>query len=158
MTPWLPLPQFISRLIEVFIIIARGKGELVPVLGSTAVATAETRYLEMYLQNGRLVPELLIGKRGRNGGYRLARPPGEITLGDIYRAGEPYRRQDWTTMAGVMEPHIGKAIAPALRLIGRRMMAELDAVTLADLLEIVERDDGGTDATGRAAKNRAAVG
>ncbi|MCA9539775.1 MAG: Rrf2 family transcriptional regulator [Myxococcales bacterium] len=43
------------------------------------------RFLEQIFQDLKRA-ELVDGKRGRNGGYFLRRPPSEITLGDIMRA------------------------------------------------------------------------
>lgn len=44
-----------------------------------------TRFLEQIFQDLKRA-ELVDGKRGRNGGYFLRRPPDQITLGDIVRA------------------------------------------------------------------------
>ncbi len=43
------------------------------------------RFLEQIFQDLKRA-ELVDGKRGRNGGYFLRRPPAEISLGDIIRA------------------------------------------------------------------------
>ncbi|MCB9528760.1 MAG: Rrf2 family transcriptional regulator [Myxococcales bacterium] len=43
------------------------------------------RFLEQIFQDLKRA-ELVDGKRGRNGGYFLRRPPDQITLGDIMRA------------------------------------------------------------------------
>ncbi len=78
----------------------------------------------------------LITVQGRNGGMRLARPPAEITVGQIVRAFEPDFR-----LVECFAPETSQCvIQPACVLKGVYQRAvdtflhELDQVTLADLL------------------------
>jgi Rrf2 family nitric oxide-sensitive transcriptional repressor len=82
--------------------------------------------------------------RGKGGGLRLGRPPGEIGLGELVRSTEP----DFA-LVPCFEPVNGAcALIPACRLRGVLHQAEaafltvLDSYTLADLVEnrsVVER-------------------
>ena len=79
----------------------------------------------------------LLTVQGRSGGIRLARPPAEITVGQIVRAFEPDLR-----LVECFEPETSRCvIQPACALKGvlqratENFMHELDQVTLADLLQ-----------------------
>ncbi len=74
--------------------------------------------------------------RGRHGGLRLARPPEEITVGEVIRGTEPS-----FDLVECFAPETDTcAITPACRLKGvlhgalKRFLDELDRHTLADLL------------------------
>ena len=79
--------------------------------------------------------EIVISHRGPEGGYRLARPPGEIALADIFRALEgPLaevrgERPEDTVYDGTAAhlQDVWVAVRAALRLV-------LETVTLADVL------------------------
>jgi Rrf2 family nitric oxide-sensitive transcriptional repressor len=64
--------------------------------------------------------------RGRNGGIRLARPPEEVTLGDVVRHSEK--------LAGMLEAGALGDQSPLARVLGQAVqeyLAVLDRVTLA---------------------------
>jgi Rrf2 family nitric oxide-sensitive transcriptional repressor len=75
--------------------------------------------------------------RGKNGGLRLARPPGEIGLGEVIRRTEP----DLALVPCFDPVNAPCAISPACRLRGALHQAQaaflkvLDGYTLADLVE-----------------------
>ena len=84
---------------------------------------------------------LVRSKRGVGGGYVLARPPAEITLGDIVSAvdgpivvgdfGEPH-------MDGACD-HEGKCVLLAIwATVSEHMRRHLDALTLADIAQMAE--------------------
>ena len=88
------------------------------------------RYLEQSLQH--LVRDgILTGLRGPRGGYKLARTPQEITLGQIVRS----------AMTGLVEEdemHSGSALGinilkPVFQHIQNIMIVRLDELNLADL-------------------------
>ncbi len=90
------------------------------------------RYLEQVLQelvrNG-----ILSGQRGPRGGYRLARPAGEINLGEIIRI---VRRLEGTPdpMADGGGSEIGiQVVRPIWLDMQSQMMTHLDGVTIAAL-------------------------
>jgi Rrf2 family protein len=91
---------------------------------------------------------LISSRVGRNGGYRLTRPPEEITLLDVVRAvdgDEPLfrcteiRRQGPSRVAARHYAPIC-AIAAAMRRAEAAWRAELRATTIADIAEQVRRD------------------
>ena len=91
------------------------------------------RYLEQVMQE--LVRAgLLQGIRGPRGGYRLARPPAEITVGDVARVISRISdgvEADETRRSG---PLIAcPTIDPLLEDVRRSIDARLDAVTIASL-------------------------
>ncbi len=96
------------------------------------------RYLEQVLQelvrNG-----ILAGQRGPRGGYRLARPPDEIALGEIIRI---VRRLEGTPdpMADGGGSEIGvKVVRPIWTDMQGEMMAHLDTLTIETLCEDARR-------------------
>jgi Rrf2 family transcriptional regulator, iron-sulfur cluster assembly transcription factor len=94
-----------------------------------------TRYLEPVLRH--LVHDgILVGQTGPAGGYRLAKPPADITVGDVYRSfrRSSYRRS-WLSSMVWPTSKLGNQLVDPLERIDARMMAELDAVTLTDLIE-----------------------
>ena len=91
---------------------------------------------------------LISSRVGRNGGYRLTRPPEEITLLDVVRAvdgDEPLfrcteiRRQGPSRVAARHYAPIC-AIAAAMRRAEAAWRTELRATTIADIAEQVQRD------------------
>ncbi len=76
-------------------------------------------------------------QRGIGGGFTLARPPGEISLGDIVRLGE----ESETVIDCMDKPNQPCRIFPACRLKGvldeaaAAFFAVLDGYTLADLVK-----------------------
>lgn len=77
----------------------------------------------------------VVGVRGRTGGLRLAREPGEIRVGDVVRALE----DDMALVACLGDDPTTCVLSGVCRLtgaLGRALaafLAELDAITLADL-------------------------
>lgn len=107
-----------------------------PVKGDT-LATAQdipAKFLENILIDLRRAG-LVVSQRGADGGYRLGRPAGDITLADIIRAVDgPLAnirgvRPDQATYHGAAEPlqRVWVAMRAALRSV-------LEAVTLADVI------------------------
>ncbi len=80
--------------------------------------------------------ELVVSRRGAEGGYRLARPADEISVGDVIRALEG----PVASVGGVLPEQLEYA-GPAQGLQGlwtglrASMRAVLDGTTLADLVE-----------------------
>ena len=87
---------------------------------------------------------LIVGSvRGRNGGYLLARPPGEVTLREVIEAVEgPI---DTSVEGGREAPsaqprRLPRALAVSWREIGLRVVAALEEMTLGDMLRLDEAD------------------
>jgi Rrf2 family transcriptional regulator, nitric oxide-sensitive transcriptional repressor len=73
--------------------------------------------------------------RGRGGGLRLGRSPAEITVGEIVELFEgPVALLDCVTREGVCVIQPGCRLRTVLDRAGARLIAELRAVTLADLV------------------------
>jgi Rrf2 family protein len=75
--------------------------------------------------------QIVKSQRGKDGGYRLARPPGEITMGDVIRAihGEVF------DAPGMTDARSGPELRAAwLRLRGA-LEAAADAITFQQLIE-----------------------
>ncbi len=92
------------------------------------------RFLEQIFQD--LKRAGLVGaKRGPRGGYHLARPAGEIRLGDVVRALEgPIAITGRTEEAKRTPPAHGKDVTDAVfRELSHRIEGCFDAVTIADL-------------------------
>lgn len=94
-------------------------GELAGSIGSHAVFLR--RILAPMVRAG-----FVEAREGRVGGYRLARPPAEISLADVYRAllSGPY--EDTIPLESLR----GSAIPPALYTIFTQVVAEVDAAVL----------------------------
>jgi Rrf2 family protein len=75
---------------------------------------------------------LVASTRGASGGYRLARPPREITLADVIEVMEGDERPD--TNAGKMTPLVG-SLLHLCRELGDAQRDRLDDISLADLVE-----------------------
>jgi Rrf2 family protein len=91
---------------------------------------------------------LVESTRGPGGGYRLARPPDEITMGQGLRALEgPVTLLDCTTDLGFGECSI--SLRCRMRNVwieaNRAVMAILDATTIADLCRPRRPEDGASD-------------
>jgi Rrf2 family protein len=79
---------------------------------------------------------ILRGRRGPGGGYRLAREPGEITVGDIVRAVEGQKAFH------IADRELGAARRVSTRLwadLGLALARTLDGVTVRDLSLRAER-------------------
>ena len=91
------------------------------------------RYLEQVLQ--RLVrAQILRGVRGPRGGYRLARPARDITLGDIVRVIRNMDRSEDIRHAGATSDLNRLAVMPIFAALDTQVMERLDSVMLADLM------------------------
>ncbi len=74
---------------------------------------------------------LVQSQRGKVGGYLLAKPPGEISLGDVVRALHgPVFDSPATT-----DPRCPLELRAAWQGLGRQMQQAADAITFQDLLE-----------------------
>jgi Rrf2 family iron-sulfur cluster assembly transcriptional regulator len=102
------------------------------------------RFLEQIFQDLKRA-ELVDGRRGRNGGYSLRKPPEQITVGDVIRATDgpievSFTVDDFspdTPSAQAGRPH--REVPAALwSEIGQRIAAVFDDFTLADLVSRAE--------------------
>jgi Rrf2 family protein len=75
---------------------------------------------------------LVVSTRGASGGYRLARPPREISLAEVIEVMEGTERP--TTNAGKSTPLVG-ALLQLCRDVNEMQRERLDDTTLADLIE-----------------------
>ncbi len=72
--------------------------------------------------------------RGRGGGFRLAKPADEITVGAVIELFEgPVALLDCVAVAEVCVIQSGCRLKRLLRRVGDQLMAELNAVTLAEI-------------------------
>ena len=94
------------------------------------------RYLEQVMQ--RLVRVgILQGVRGPRGGYMMARPSSEVTVGDIVRIVNEVDPDDDTT---VSQSELGqKVVAPLWSEIEQNILTWFDDITVADLCDMAER-------------------
>ena len=76
---------------------------------------------------------LVASTRGAAGGYRLTRPPGEITLGDVVEVMEGDDRPD--SSAGKVTP-LTRALLELRQELDGLLRERLAATTLADLVEL----------------------
>lgn len=74
---------------------------------------------------------LITSKRGKQGGYALARPATRITLIEILRAMEP----EWLDSRFQPEGHSGEQVARVWAEIGRSFEEKVAGYTLEDLVE-----------------------
>ena len=126
-----PLPSWLLPLTEAVVRVAmRQEGRAVKMQETAREMEIEVRYLErLYQCMGHA--GILRGERGSRGGQRLTRDASEITVGDLYRGG----RIKWKE-----EPHYcpqseaGKKVEAVFALAESRMIAELDAITIQDLV------------------------
>jgi Rrf2 family protein len=75
---------------------------------------------------------LVASTRGAAGGYRLTRPPDEITIADVIEVMEGDERPQ--TNAGKVTPLVA-ALLNLCREVGEAQHDRLDDITLADLVE-----------------------
>ena len=78
---------------------------------------------------------LVISKRGKQGGYALARNPKEISLKSIVQAVDPELLERNFTNSG----HSGKRVAALWLQIGEALEGQIEALTLEDF--VVRSDD-----------------
>ncbi|MBV71708.1 MAG: hypothetical protein CMH52_10245 [Myxococcales bacterium] len=102
------------------------------------------RFLEQIFQDLRRA-ELVDGKRGRNGGYFLHRPPSEITLLDVIHATEGLielgqdPKQESQAMAGTTPLESGHILLMAWDEVGQQISDIYATISLADLVEKAEQ-------------------
>lgn len=103
-------------------------------------------YLQYLAHDG-----VLRGWRGSyGGGYGLGREPTRISVGDIARSARRYSLEISGTkswLEGDVWPVPGtigcSVVRPALEALDRKIMAELDALTIADLMRPIVEQGGG---------------
>lgn len=142
------LPYALPRLTQAVVDVA-----LAPPGSSTASGilcakmSCHRRFFEPYLQ-GLCQDGVLVGSRGPYGGYRLGRPTQEISIGDLYRVVERYlifkRDQSRARKQSQIDDQPVSGVAQsAFEQIDAKIMAELDAVTIADLMRPLVEAGGG---------------
>ncbi len=98
----------------------------------------EQKLSEAYLEQ--LIPPLrnsgiVKSVRGAYGGYMLAKPPTEITAGDVIRILEgPIQVVEWLEGSDIPQQELWKRIGEAVRSV-------LDTTTIEDLMKSGEKDD-----------------
>ncbi len=94
------------------------------------------RYLEQVMQ--RLVRDgVLRGVRGPRGGYMLARPSHEITLGDVIRIVNEVDTEDDVSLSA---SELGaKVVGPLWSEIENNILGWFDDMSIADLCDMAER-------------------
>lgn len=113
------------------------RGEPRPTIAQIAASYGISRNHLMKVVHELGVAGYLETARGKNGGLRLARPAGEIGLGEVVRRTEP----DLALVPCFDPVNAACAISPACRLRGALNQARLaflqvlDGYTLADLVE-----------------------
>jgi Rrf2 family protein len=127
------LPKRILFSITAVLAIARQEGA--SPLRSTDITEREgipTRYLEPVLQQ--LVRKrILIGVRGPAGGYRLARAPEKIKVGEIVRivaGSETQRESRHNSSSDVSDSQVVRSLWEDLQ---AQLMRQLDGTSIADL-------------------------
>ena len=114
---------------------ARGEDQLVTADALAEVQGIPVKFLEGILTQLRRAG-LIVSKRGAEGGYRLARPPAQITVADVFRAldgpiaavrGMPPEDMAYPGAAEHLR-EVWVATRASLRLV-------LESTTLADLVE-----------------------
>jgi Rrf2 family protein len=101
-----------------------------------AIALAQSipsKYLENLLVDLRRA-RLVVSQRGSNGGYRLARPAGAITLADVIRAIDgPLAGVRDSAPEEVAYPGVAASLRDVWVALRASMRTVLEAVTLADV-------------------------
>lgn len=94
------------------------------------------RYLEQVMQ--RLVRDgILKGVRGPRGGYMMAKPRDEVTVGDVVRIVNAVDPDEDTT---VSHSELGeKVVSPLWAEIENNILTWFDDITIADLCEMADR-------------------
>lgn len=90
-----------------------------------------SKLLKLLAQEG-----LLHSYRGASGGYRLARAPGEVSVAEIIKALEgPIGLTECSTNPGLCHQETVCPIRPNWQTINRAILATLERVTLADMVQ-----------------------
>jgi Rrf2 family iron-sulfur cluster assembly transcriptional regulator len=95
------------------------------------------RHLETLLQ-GLAHANILKGVRGQRGGYRLAREPRRITVGEIVRTAISLSTAD-PEYLGSHSALLEQVIEPAVSKAGKNFLANLDAITVEQMCETAEK-------------------
>jgi Rrf2 family protein len=95
------------------------------------------RHLEALLQ-GLVHAKILKGVRGPGGGYKLAREPRRITVGEIVRTAMSPSTVDPEDL-GAKSVLLGRVIDPAVRRAGETFLADLDSITVEQTCESAEK-------------------
>lgn len=124
--------------------IAKHQGDgFVPLKDSASRQDISKKYLEQIV----IIPgisELLLANRGKGGGYRLAKDPGEYTVGQILRAAEG----SLVPVACLGEEHLNCAhtsncsLLPVWKGLDKVITGYLDSITLKDVIDQSEGIDG----------------
>lgn len=100
----------------------------------TGTQNIPERYLEQALQ--RLVRVgILRGVRGPRGGYRLGRPAGRITVGEIVGVIRAMEAGEEEAVVASESPLGQEIVAPVFEALDAEMMERLDRITVADLVD-----------------------
>lgn len=113
--------------------LALSEDELVPTATLAEHTKVPSHYLAKVLQQ-LAQADLITGRRGVRGGYRLSRPPSKISLRDVVSAVSPLERI--TTCPLGLKSH-GKNLCPLHTMVDQiieQVLKVLDDHTLADLL------------------------
>lgn len=127
------LSQTVEYALRAMSSLAYRPDELVPTPELAETTKVPSNYLAKVLQT-MASADLIFGRRGVGGGYRLARPPEEITLLDVVNAVNPVQRI--TTCPLGLENH-GPNLCPLHRRMDEaaRLVIELfGKTTLADIV------------------------
>ena len=116
---------------------------LEPIQAIAARQRIPQRYLEQVLLQLKRAG-FLYSKRGSSGGYRLSRPPDQITVGEVLRAVEgPASGLEVSRRLGRSSPDdAGGDVAELWREVAEAVSAVVDRVTLEDLKRRVESRRG----------------
>lgn len=82
---------------------------------------------------------LVVSVRGAAGGYRLAKPPGRISLGDVIKAIDGNSRNP--ANPSTHRSPAGKVLEHIWREVDRTLTETLAAISLSDLLEQARKED-----------------
>ncbi len=110
--------------------LALNPGKLVPTASIAKQTGVPAHYLAKVLQQ-LAVADLIDGRRGVRGGYRLSRPPAEVTLLDIIRAVSSFERRPG--QAGEEAEQL-RALEAKMDEALQAMVHVFETATLADLL------------------------
>ncbi|QKK06996.1 MAG: Rrf2 family transcriptional regulator [Planctomycetota bacterium] len=127
------LSQTVEYALRAMSSLAYRPSELVPTPELAEITKVPSNYLAKVLQT-LAAADLIVGRRGVGGGYRLARPPAEINLLDVINAVSPVERI--TTCPLGLENH-GASLCPLHKRMDEaaRLVIELfGSTSLADIV------------------------
>jgi Rrf2 family transcriptional regulator, repressor of oqxAB len=85
---------------------------------------------------------LIEAREGRDGGYRLGRPPEQISLADIYHAVNAAEPTDHTPVSGAVPTPVESVLDEIEGEAERRWLEVLSRVSLAEMLRRIGSTDG----------------